>query len=75
MSYGLCQEYALCIEPLLAEETLSKLPVSSFPHLKKQQAQKLEKDLRHRTRRNLEKKKTQLTTADIYQELVRKFGG
>jgi hypothetical protein len=75
MSYGVCQEYALCIEPLMAEEALTQLPIVSFPHIKKSGAQKIERDLRQRSKRNLEKKQTQQTTADIYEALLRKFNG
>lgn len=58
----------------MAEETLVDLTVSSYPRQKKAKAQKIEKELRARTKRNLESKKTQQTTEDIYRELVRVLG-
>lgn len=74
MSYARAQEYLLCIEPLMAEETLIDITANSFPHQKKAKAQKIEKELRSRTTRNLERKKTQASTADIYEDLLRKLG-
>lgn len=74
MPYSKTQEYLRCIEPLMAEETLVQLTVSSFPNLKKSDAKRVEKDLRARTKRNLEAKRTQMTTEDMYRELVRTLG-
>ena len=58
----------------MAEETLVQLTVSSFPNLKKSDAKRVEKDLRARTKRNLEPKRTQITTEDMYRELMRTLG-
>ena len=74
MSYARAQEYVLCIEPLMAEETLINITATSFPHQKKGNAKKIEKELHVRTKKNLERKKTQASTADIYQDLLRKLG-
>ena len=59
----------------MAEETLVGLSVSSYPYQKKQTAQKIEKDLRKKASLNFNKQRKQMTTADIYQELLRRMGG
>jgi len=75
LPYSQAREYYVCIEPLLAEETLIQLTVSSYPYQKKSAAQKIEKDLRRKTRINLSGQvNKQKTTADIYHEMMRKLG-
>ena len=74
MTYANCLTYLKCIEPLTAEETLVDLTVSCYPNQKKSTAQQIEKDLRSRTKRNLEGSHKQATTEDIYRDLIRKLG-
>lgn len=74
MSYSRVLQYVNCIEPLTAEETLTGLSVSTFPHLKKENARRVEKRIRKATRRNLEKSNSPKTTEDIYHDLIRKLG-
>jgi hypothetical protein len=74
MSYVKTQEYLLCIEPLMAEETLVTMTSTSYPHQKQSAAKRIEKELKHRTTRNLQPKRTQTSTGDMYRELVRTLG-
>lgn len=74
MSYAKAQEYFLCIEPLMAEETLVNITATSYPHQKKSKAQEIEKTLRKRTRSNLETERKQMSTQDIYNDLIRTLG-
>ena len=74
MSYDKAQKYFLCIEPLLAEETLRDITATSYPHQKREKAREIEKKLRKATTRNLDRSRKQSSTEDIYNELIRTLG-
>ena len=74
MSYKDTQEYLRCIEPLTAEETRTNIVVSAYPNLKKDKAKKIEKEISRRTQANLKGKNVNMTTKDIYHEMLRTLG-
>jgi hypothetical protein len=74
MSYARCQEYVLCIDPVGAFESLSALGVSAYPHMKAANAKKYVKDLKERTRSNVQREHKQIDTSDMYHHLLRTLG-
>ncbi len=74
MSFEKAKQYAQCIEPLTSQECFSQLPIVSYPHMKPASRKKIEKDLRDRTKRAVDKKPTQGSTEDIYHHLIRTLG-
>lgn len=74
MSYAKCQEYILCIEPIGAIEALSGLGVSAYPHMKTAHAKKYVRDLKERTKSNVQREHKQMNTEDMYHHLLRTLG-
>ncbi len=73
MSYASAMEYFNMITPLTAEESQRAVMASSFPHLKKEKAKKITKDLQKAARPKFEQKAPE-STEDLYQHLLRTLG-
>lgn len=73
MSYRKALVYSKCIEPLAAEEMQRGLVVSAFPHLKKEKAKKVSKDIKKAARPQF-KREAPKSTEELYNSLIRTLG-
>lgn len=74
MSYARCRQYLMSIESLRAEEKLHMLGVSSFPHMKREQARQFEKKLKDEAKRYVNRGKAPQSTEELYHHLIRTLG-
>lgn len=69
-------DYWLAIDALKAQESLDDINVACMPHSKKENRQKIMRELKRRITMTIKKSGNRLKSiGDIYQDLARKLNG
>jgi len=68
------EEYVLAMESLEARESMSMISNISYPEMKKSSQQKLARDLRIQSKKNIDMPRRELTEKDL-QAMARRLNG